>query len=306
MSPDARVSMNLWGFTPAFHKTLQVAMAAATEASEESEVLLPEVVAESLDSSPFTVLAASGRCIGVTHPDDLALVQDELAHQVSQGERPATSVDAGRGRRRLIRVHLAWHRVGSRLRAIAQGLAHMGPDATQPRVTVRPKPPVLLGATSETHRRHRSGIVSDNPLPGLVRQLQGSRHSVTRYVFRRKLHPAPAASPLRNSMPTLDPALRLSLGHLPVHLAASLPASLRPALRRFVGVRRAFISELVQPCSSSGGRSMRFREIQTFSPPFPQSSPTGSRESPTLPHPLCDGRTFEGGTGCRWPPHAAG
>ncbi len=89
LSPDARVSMNLWGFTPAFHKTLQVAMAAATDASEEAEVLLPEVVAESLVSSPFSVLSASGRCIGVTHPDDLALVQGELAHQVSQGERPA-------------------------------------------------------------------------------------------------------------------------------------------------------------------------------------------------------------------------
>ncbi len=44
LSPDARVSMNLWGFTPSFHKTLQVAMAAATDASEEAEVLLPEVV----------------------------------------------------------------------------------------------------------------------------------------------------------------------------------------------------------------------------------------------------------------------
>ena len=121
----------------------------------------------------------------------------------------------------------------------------MGPDATQPRVTVRPKPPVLLGATSETHRRLRYGIVSDNPVPGLVRRLQGSHHSVTRYACRRKLLPAPAASPLRNSMPTLDPALRPSLGHLRVRLAASLPASLRPALRRSVGVRRASISELV-------------------------------------------------------------
>ena len=37
--------MNLWGFTPAFHQTLQAAMDAATDASEESEVLLPEVVA---------------------------------------------------------------------------------------------------------------------------------------------------------------------------------------------------------------------------------------------------------------------
>jgi hypothetical protein len=89
LSPDDRVSMNLWGFTPAFHKTLQAAMAAATDASEEAEVLLPDVVTESLESSPFTVLPASGRCIGVTHPDDLALVQDELARQVGQGMRPA-------------------------------------------------------------------------------------------------------------------------------------------------------------------------------------------------------------------------
>ena len=57
--PDARVSMNLWGFTPAFHRTLRAAMDAATEASEEAEVLLPEVVAESLATSSFTVLPAS-------------------------------------------------------------------------------------------------------------------------------------------------------------------------------------------------------------------------------------------------------
>jgi MobA-like NTP transferase domain len=89
LSADTRVSMNLWGFTPAFHKTLQAAMAAASDASEDAEVLLPEVVAESLDTSPFTVLPAAGRCIGVTHPDDLALVQGELARQVGQGVRPA-------------------------------------------------------------------------------------------------------------------------------------------------------------------------------------------------------------------------
>ena len=89
LSPDARVSMNLWGFTPAFHKTLQAAMDAATGASEEAEVLLPEVVADSLATSSFTVLPAVGRCIGVTHPDDLSLVQAELNRQVAAGERPA-------------------------------------------------------------------------------------------------------------------------------------------------------------------------------------------------------------------------
>jgi hypothetical protein len=89
LSPDVRVSMNLWGFTPAFHKTLQAAMEAAADASEEAEVLLPEVVASSLASSTFVVLPAQGRCIGVTHPDDLALVQAELNRQVAAGERPA-------------------------------------------------------------------------------------------------------------------------------------------------------------------------------------------------------------------------
>jgi len=88
LSPDSRVSMNLWGFTPAFHKTLRAAMDAATDASEEAEVLLPEVVGESLATSTFKVLPAQGRCIGVTHPDDLALVQAELNRQVAAGERP--------------------------------------------------------------------------------------------------------------------------------------------------------------------------------------------------------------------------
>jgi hypothetical protein len=89
LSPDARVSMNLWGFTPAFHAILQAAMDAATEASEESEVLLPEVVADSLGRAAFRVLPAEGRCVGVTHPDDLPLVQAELNRQVAAGERAA-------------------------------------------------------------------------------------------------------------------------------------------------------------------------------------------------------------------------
>jgi hypothetical protein len=89
LSPDARVSMNLWGFTPAFHRTLQEAMAAAVDASEEREVLLPEVVSASLDHTTFQVLPTEGKCVGVTHPDDLALVQAELNRQVASGERPA-------------------------------------------------------------------------------------------------------------------------------------------------------------------------------------------------------------------------
>lgn len=86
---DARVSMNLWGFTSEFHKVLRAALGAAVDASEEKEVLLPEVVAQSLGTSTFSVLPAEGRCVGVTHPDDLALVQAELNRQIAAGERPA-------------------------------------------------------------------------------------------------------------------------------------------------------------------------------------------------------------------------
>jgi len=89
LSGDARVSMNLWGFTPEFHKVLQAALDGAVDASEEKEVLLPEVVAQSLGTSGFAVLPAEGRCVGVTHPDDLALVQAELNREIAAGERPA-------------------------------------------------------------------------------------------------------------------------------------------------------------------------------------------------------------------------
>ena len=100
LSPDARVSMNLWGFTPDFHRVLQAAMDAATDASEESEVLLPEVVAQSLSSSSFVVLPAEGRCIGVTHPDDLSLVQDELTARWGQANvRPRSGRPALTSRR---------------------------------------------------------------------------------------------------------------------------------------------------------------------------------------------------------------
>jgi hypothetical protein len=89
LSPDARVSMNLWGFTPAFHTVLRAAMDAVVDASEESEVLLPEVVAGSLATSPVEVIRARGRCVGVTHPDDLTLARDEINRQVAAGERAA-------------------------------------------------------------------------------------------------------------------------------------------------------------------------------------------------------------------------
>lgn len=87
------VSMNLWGFDPLMWDVLADAMAAATGASEDDEVLLPElvgrVVAAGGERSRFEVLATTSRCLGVTHPDDLALVRHELAVEVERGERPS-------------------------------------------------------------------------------------------------------------------------------------------------------------------------------------------------------------------------
>ncbi|HVX23222.1 MAG TPA: NTP transferase domain-containing protein [Acidimicrobiales bacterium] len=99
---DELVSMNLWGFGSDMRSVFRAAMAEAASASgtgpsPDAEVLLPELVGrllagdrpQGLSAGPFRVLRADGRCIGVTHPDDLTLVQGELAGQVAQGARPA-------------------------------------------------------------------------------------------------------------------------------------------------------------------------------------------------------------------------
>jgi hypothetical protein len=159
--------------------------------------------------------------------------------------------------------------------------ADQAPDATQPRVTVRPKPPVLLGATSTTGRWHRAGIVSDNPGPGRSRRLQGSHRDAPRTISGRILLPTPVTPPLRGSLPFLDPALQRSLGFPPFCLAASLRASLAPTLRCSLEVRRALVSELTTDCATPLARSMAIREIQTFSPPFFGSSPSDAVAVPS-------------------------
>ena len=157
----------------------------------------------------------------------------------------------------------------------------MGPDATQPRVTVRPKPPVLLGATSPTGRWHRAGFVSDKPGPSRPRRLQGSHRGAPRTISSRILVPTPVTLPLRGSLPFLDPALQRSLGFPPFRLAASLRASLAPTLRRLLEVRRALVSELGTPCATRHTGSMPNREIPMFSPSFSMSSPRTASSVPS-------------------------
>lgn len=93
LDPDSPVSMNLWGFRPAMRPVFEAAMAEPGE----GEVLLPEVVGDVLagrrpcppGAGRVVVHVAPGRCIGVTHADDVGLVQAELAAEVGRGERAA-------------------------------------------------------------------------------------------------------------------------------------------------------------------------------------------------------------------------
>lgn len=92
---DSQVNVNLWGFSWEILAFFEAAMELASTGG--GEVLLPEVISGAVASGspaaegPFPVKAfgASGRCIGVTHPGDVALVQAELAREVARGDRAA-------------------------------------------------------------------------------------------------------------------------------------------------------------------------------------------------------------------------
>jgi hypothetical protein len=83
MKGDEPVSMNLWGFTPDILPVLSDAFAAfkvsgAIDAG--AELFLPNVVGENLRSAgghlDVTMLVSDDRCLGVTHPDDVPLLQE--------------------------------------------------------------------------------------------------------------------------------------------------------------------------------------------------------------------------------------
>ncbi len=130
-------------------------------------------------------------------------------------------------------------------------------------------------------RWHRAGVVSDNPRPSRPRRLQGSHRDAPRTISVRILVPTPVSLPLRGSLPALDPAFQRSLGFPPFRLAAFLRASLAPTFRCSLEVRWARVSELRTGCASRHARSMDIREIQTFSPSFCMSSPSGRSTIPS-------------------------
>jgi hypothetical protein len=83
LSGEEVVSMNLWGFSEGIFDDLGRAIARfdpATAPHSEGkppELLLPDVVAHlvATDLARVRVVETTGRCIGLTHPDDLPLVR---------------------------------------------------------------------------------------------------------------------------------------------------------------------------------------------------------------------------------------
>ncbi len=85
MKGDEPVSMNLWGFTPAILPVLKDAFSefeAGGRIAAGEELFLPNVVGENLRSAGgdlvVTMLVSDDRCLGVTHPDDVPLLQETL------------------------------------------------------------------------------------------------------------------------------------------------------------------------------------------------------------------------------------
>jgi hypothetical protein len=111
LAPDSPVSMNLWGFTPAIWPFLETALRAVhpelgpdgsvgdVRPTSTTEVLLPEVVGDMARTGGpgerVRVLPGSGRCVGVTHAEDLPVVRMELAEMVGQGLRAEGPWGAG-------------------------------------------------------------------------------------------------------------------------------------------------------------------------------------------------------------------
>jgi hypothetical protein len=91
VSGSAAVSMNLWGFSPAVLDDLDDALdafdpeTAPHAEGKPPELLLPDVVAVVVEAgrARVRVVPAGGRCIGITHPDDLPLIRSLVAESTT-------------------------------------------------------------------------------------------------------------------------------------------------------------------------------------------------------------------------------
>ena len=95
IAPGTLVSMNLWGFTTAFFRELELRFPAFLEKTiketpEKGEYLLPRIVNELLTEKKATVavLSSFSKWYGVTYKEDLASVQTSIQALQSSGLYP--------------------------------------------------------------------------------------------------------------------------------------------------------------------------------------------------------------------------
>ncbi|WP_129716342.1 sugar phosphate nucleotidyltransferase [Pedobacter sp. SYP-B3415] len=93
LSPDTRVSMNFWGFTPEVFKTTEelfVKFAADNKDKPKAEFFIP-LVADHLvqtQTADFKVIPTSSKWFGVTYKEDKPIVQDSITELVNNGSYP--------------------------------------------------------------------------------------------------------------------------------------------------------------------------------------------------------------------------
>ena len=92
LGADAPVSMNLWGFHPSVYDVLAAAVDPFEPAGPDREVLLPEVLGESVETGEcrVQVLRTTSRCYGITHAGDVELVHAylETCERAGENDRP--------------------------------------------------------------------------------------------------------------------------------------------------------------------------------------------------------------------------
>lgn len=94
LSPDAPVSMNLWGFNPSIFESGARAWQAFLAEPENyalREFYLPDIVQAMMAAGAVRVRAVPGsaQCFGLTNPDDLAETRRRLAALVESGFYPS-------------------------------------------------------------------------------------------------------------------------------------------------------------------------------------------------------------------------
>lgn len=96
LSPDAVVSMNLWGFTPGFTAALETDFRRffredVPKNPEKAEFFLPFVVDDLLaqDKAQVTVLSSADKWYGVTYKEDKATVVNAIRSMTESGVYPA-------------------------------------------------------------------------------------------------------------------------------------------------------------------------------------------------------------------------